>query len=489
MTNCLMRIEISILALSIFFVHGIAVAPINGCVRLCFSVCGESVHPKCIDTATIAFGCRNEPVEFFAEQKGQCPFAAHPSWGIEYTQPGYSPSQWPEDKDYRNCDNGQEPAVWDGAGNFNTLDECKIYVEQMEKSNLFGSLGLADAAQEDLHLRRLGGMSLRQDWGAGALSDGIAEQHLHNMAVLSKLAYAEEPSFLQSVKAWSCKLCTMLPSINEVEFATVNGKWNLQALMIYDSNEDTLIISYRGTQMYSIWNWQINLSAIMVAFRGGFVHSGFLKSMKQLHDAGVGNFLLRYSSSKVVFTGHSLGGAMATLAGRYYAGANGYPSVKAVVSFGAPRSMGWSLFESVYPVMLHRVVFNKDPVPHLPPEKILGKKWYRHESTEIYYTEGRYSGTVCSGGEDPECSNHVSFMTAAFHVGDHSKYQSEVPVIGASRGSNTPGVSVPKCASGGSRGDDGTCCTDNNCINGWIYGCTSTNGCECNDTWDGCYLK
>ena len=48
-----------------------------------------------------------------------------------------------------------------------------------------------------------------------------------------------------------------------------------------------------------------------------------------------------------------------------------------------------------------------DPVPHLPPQKLLGKAFFHHPNTEVYYEQfdslGEYK--VCEEEEQKDCSN------------------------------------------------------------------------------------
>lgn len=104
----------------------------------------------------------------------------------------------------------------------------------------------------------------------------------------------------------------------------------------------------------------------------------------------------------LLLTGHSLGGALATLAGLELS--RTFP-VRAIVTFGAPR-VGGKAFRDAFQTqrsdpgrsdsstlnqICWRVVHSTDIVPSLPPPL-----WYRHVGNDIYVTRKGYfhNGTV-----------------------------------------------------------------------------------------------
>jgi hypothetical protein len=54
-----------------------------------------------------------------------------------------------------------------------------------------------------------------------------------------------------------------------------------------------------------------------------------------------------------------------------------------------------------------RLVHYQDPVPHLPPNDLLGKPFFQHPTTEVFYQERDSTGSykICEGQEDPTCSD------------------------------------------------------------------------------------
>lgn len=139
------------------------------------------------------------------------------------------------------------------------------------------------------------------------------------------------------------------------------------------ANGDDVILAYRGTE--SFVDWQSNLKSSHVTWPyssgAGAVHAGFLGQfvesegpmysvMKSLYDDNKRRWLV---------TGHSLGGALATLAGFHLKLT--FPSAQIdVITFGAPGA-GSTLWTNKYKEKLGfytaSVQHKRDIVPCLPP--------------------------------------------------------------------------------------------------------------------------
>jgi triacylglycerol lipase len=159
-------------------------------------------------------------------------------------------------------------------------------------------------------------------------------------------------------------------------------------------------IDYHGTQCYIAWNNE----QIVVAFRGteptqwndikadlrawlmkddecvGRVHSGFHHEVHKILDRvqiTVGQMRHR---KKLYITGHSLGGAMATVA------ATKLENVDLLCTFGSPR-VGTNKFVKNIPARHIRYVNNNDVVPSMPPAIL----FYKHHGEERYIN---YHGKV-----------------------------------------------------------------------------------------------
>jgi triacylglycerol lipase len=127
--------------------------------------------------------------------------------------------------------------------------------------------------------------------------------------------------------------------------------------------EKIVLLAFRGTQ--SIANCLTDLEAILVSQPPypGRVHSGFARAVEEVFPSVRRLLPSSARSTPLWITGHSLGGAMATLASVRLAHA-GYP-VRAVYTYGSPR-VGDRHFRNFYHWPNYRFVCGNDLVPHLP---------------------------------------------------------------------------------------------------------------------------
>jgi len=137
-------------------------------------------------------------------------------------------------------------------------------------------------------------------------------------------------------------------------------------------NDAAVIVSFRGTELKSksaLHEIGTDMNATPVPFEGGGkVHKGFLKGLEEIWDGPEGlqvfldDFMKENSSRALWITGHSLGGALATLC---FART---PQATGLYVFGSPR-VGDQEFINIFqdrPVW--RVEHARDPVPMVPPD-------------------------------------------------------------------------------------------------------------------------
>lgn len=188
-----------------------------------------------------------------------------------------------------------------------------------------------------------------------------------------------------------------------VGFDPVNAWWLCEAAMLAYAEEDFAVPRYRAagftdvhffcghaTQCYVVSNARF----AMVAFRGtecsfgkgpdamaqfladlgvdidirwvdisggGKIHRGFHDGLDEIWDALLPRLQKLLSGDRTLWlTGHSMGGALATVTGSRLTRFSG------IYTFGAPR-VGNRQFASRFPVKQYCVVNNNDVVPHLPP--------------------------------------------------------------------------------------------------------------------------
>ena len=133
-----------------------------------------------------------------------------------------------------------------------------------------------------------------------------------------------------------------------------------------------------------------------------------------------------YPNAKIIMTGHSLGGVLATYAAldikRFIA-----PQAHIIFyTFGSPRP-GNDLFAdfvmTVFPDgQYSRITHYKDLVPHIPPEN----QGYQHAGNEVWYNSSTYQNLTyleCENGvglgENQNCSETYPLTVS---IDDHLEY-------------------------------------------------------------------
>ncbi len=125
------------------------------------------------------------------------------------------------------------------------------------------------------------------------------------------------------------------------------------------------VLAFRGTQQ--VKDWMTNLDAVTtpVSSSGGEqlgkVHKGFNEAFLSVSDR-IDELLKGDEDLPLFITGHSLGGALATLATWYRSG----ESLAACYTFGAPRVGDAGLMDR-FRTPIYRIVNGIDPVPFVPP--------------------------------------------------------------------------------------------------------------------------
>lgn len=152
---------------------------------------------------------------------------------------------------------------------------------------------------------------------------------------------------------------------------------NAKLVKLFDKNgtqailaetEQFYVLSFRGTEATSVKDIKSDVNAVLTKCETtGFVHSGFKKAFDYVVD-DISNELskLENNNKPLLITGHSLGGAIATIAAKRLKFKNG---IAACYTFGAPR-VGDSDWISEIKTPLHRIVNAADCVTMLPPNEM-----------------------------------------------------------------------------------------------------------------------
>ncbi|SHG16709.1 lipase family protein [Vibrio gazogenes] len=139
-----------------------------------------------------------------------------------------------------------------------------------------------------------------------------------------------------------------------------------QAILV--ETEQFYVLSFRGTEATSIRDIKSDTNAVLTkCTTKGFVHSGFKQAYEQVESEIVLELKKLEDGGKPIFiTGHSLGGAIATIATKKLRFKSG---IAACYTFGSPR-VGDHEWISEIKTPLHRVVNAADCVTMLPPNGV-----------------------------------------------------------------------------------------------------------------------
>ena len=129
------------------------------------------------------------------------------------------------------------------------------------------------------------------------------------------------------------------------------------------AQQNMVIVAFRGTVSVGNALTDAETALIRHGLFPGLVHYGFCRAVETVYPT-VRTLLRNFPREmRIWVTGHSLGGAMASLVAHRLA-ADGYP-VRASYTFGSPRA-GDRKFRAAYRLPNYRFVNDNDLVPHLP---------------------------------------------------------------------------------------------------------------------------
>jgi len=270
---------------------------------------------------------------------------------------------------------------------------------------------------------------------------GEANATLH----LAWSAYCNETA----LRAWDCEWCTgpfAVKNVSLVRFLQ-DKEAGTQGFVGVDKDVHgigrRIIVSFRGSKNFenSVEDaefWLTRLDAHLPAVPNDVkVDSGFLRAYVSLRNASleaIETALEAHSCQdcEVLFTGHSLGAAMATIGASEHSAKGGITSL---FTFGSPRVgnkafVNWSLSNmnsNANSKVLYRMRRQQDIVPAVPPRSI----GYVHFPTEVWNLHGEGTADsykICDGsGEDPKCGDSEEkpfFPADLLHLkpAEHTQY-------------------------------------------------------------------
>ncbi|KAI0851606.1 alpha/beta-hydrolase [Daldinia vernicosa] len=243
-------------------------------------------------------------------------------------------------------------------------------------------------------------------------------------AQYSAAAYCNSKVKLNSTVTCANDACPDVTSSGAKVVATFSGHLtDIQGFVSTDDTNKLIVASVRGSN--SIRNFIADLVFIPLPcdlVDGCLIHSGFFLSYKEIEDKmldGVMAAVLANPSYKVVFTGHSLGAAVATIAAAY-ARDMGYKLD--LYTYGSPRvgNQAFVNFVTAQPGGEFRVTHLDDPVPRVPPIFVD----YRHTSPEYWLSDEHGNSTlyapsdikICEGFANTDCNGGTDGLDIPAHL-------------------------------------------------------------------------
>jgi lipase (class 3) len=182
------------------------------------------------------------------------------------------------------------------------------------------------------------------------------------------------------------------------------------ACVVVAGGRGATIVSFSGTDPLKIEDW---ITDFTIAQLPDSLHQGFHEAVDTIWPhikPGIEN--RPHAEQPLFFTGHSLGGALAIIAGEramreFGARATG------VYTFGSPRTGGANFFDSYMPRLgnaTFRLVHGTDVVPTVPPMNS-----FRHVGQSIQCTtDGRFDGPVVTSAAE---ENKPNFLESTLQSG------------------------------------------------------------------------
>ena len=170
-------------------------------------------------------------------------------------------------------------------------------------------------------------------------------------ALASRLAYENgEQVELTAKSSWGFGSCTFVSMVDTECFVA--------------ASPTVVLVAFRGTA--SVADWLADLNFLSISRPYGTVHRGFYYAFRDV-SARLRQILSPFASLPIVVTGHSLGGALATIAAAEW---SGQIPVARVYTYGQP-AVGTNGFVNFidrhYSNRFYRFVNDNDAVARVPP--------------------------------------------------------------------------------------------------------------------------
>jgi len=256
------------------------------------------------------------------------------------------------------------------------------------------------------------------------------EEHAKTMAAYASAAYCHR----EKLWHWNCEgHCSKLSDTQEVWVIKRVGN-NLVLFIAWDAKMKQIVVSFRGTQAPSILkNWlgaNLHLGVTLTFPYKDLpkvgLHTGFWKAFQELKTEIVLTLrekLRAHPGASIILTGHSLGGALSTVAA-FELAHTGFP-IAEVMNFGSPRVGNIEFVAELHKLVpqFWRITHFHDPVVHMPPRLLLNYELY-HSPGEVFYDHAKGLSHVVTGAapEDMLGADQFESLGNYLNVDDHSLY-------------------------------------------------------------------
>lgn len=220
-------------------------------------------------------------------------------------------------------------------------------------------------------------------------------------ALASKLAYASQAIVESTAQAWGLTRCTFLDAVDTQCFVAVTA--------------EAVLVAFRGTE--NIRDWLADLNARRVTRSYGLVHRGFYHAFNDVRSQ-LEQTLALLPGRRIVLTGHSLGGALATVAAAEWFSSGAFAPA-AIYTYGQPR-VGNETFRRYVNQKVgntfSRFVNDDDIVTRVPPGfRHVGKVFHFDASGELQnFTEAASASTLEATAPDTASTEPPPLTDAQF---------------------------------------------------------------------------
>ncbi|XJO73182.1 hypothetical protein BDV3_004200 [Batrachochytrium dendrobatidis] len=246
-------------------------------------------------------------------------------------------------------------------------------------------------------------VSLRGEWGCGELCGGVLKQT--QVKKTFKNPISNNGLGIVAVNTFTRSIVVVFRGTGN------NADWKSN-LRVYLGKPSWIKTPWRPqTQEY------LNYPYIPQKPEGVKVHYGYNQLYLSYRIAlmtEIDRLMDQYPGFDIVFTGHSLGGAMASICAADFIYSHGNPKNRKVslITYGQPRSgnRAWARWMNQLPFhQVYRVTRDQDMVPRAPPMWI----GYRHFSQEITINEAGYT-IYCQSSDDTGETNNCAKKSFRF---------------------------------------------------------------------------